>query len=219
MKPEVRLKDTRTGATHVRAVSHVVRNQSWEEANQGGATGNHIAKKRGSHPARYIHIDQSYHGALLRLREHLSDAEVERLTKTRWAIVNVWRPFGRPAERDALAVCDARSVSDSHLRAFTGIPPKMQHDGDVSYLSYDGAIPIELWNVVAPDERASQHRWYYCSKLRPDEALLIKQFDSKKEGVARRTPHTSFVSEEDQGPPRQSVETRCLVFWEDQESD
>jgi hypothetical protein len=55
--------------------------------------------------------------------------------------------------------------------------------------------------------------------LTPDEALLLKIIDSKEEGVARRSPHIAFVCDEDEGPERQSVEVRCLVFWEDQGSD
>ena len=48
-----------------------------------------------------------------------------------------------------------------------------------------------------------------------DEALLFKTFDSEADGRARFTIHTSF---EDPGapadaPPRESIETRCLVFF------
>lgn len=54
--------------------------------------------------------------------------------------------------------------------------------------------------------------------MRPNEALLIKQFDSKKSGIAR-TPHSAFFAKEDYGATRQSVEVRCLLFWEDQPHD
>lgn len=47
----------------------------------------------------------------------------------------------------------------------------------------------------------------------PSEALLIKCFDSKKD-KAKLSPHTAFQCEFDAGPPRQSIEVRCLVFWE-----
>ena len=54
--------------------------------------------------------------------------------------------------------------------------------------------------------------------MQPDEALLLKNFDSTRKGeVAKRSPHTSFRSEDDCGPPRHSLEVRCFVFWEDQE--
>jgi hypothetical protein len=45
---------------------------------------------------------------------------------------------------------------------------------------------------------------------------LIKCFDSKLDGRARRVPHTAFNipgTEEKEG--RESIEVRCLVFHED----
>ena len=60
---------------------------------------------------------------------------------------------------------------------------------------------FETAQVLANDK----HKWYYASKLGPDEALLFKQFDTKTDGRARQTPHTAFQSKEDDGPPRQSM--------------
>jgi hypothetical protein len=52
--------------------------------------------------------------------------------------------------------------------------------------------------------------------MEPDEALLIKCFDSKTDGgVSRRAPHSAFQSPNDEGPARESIEVRCVVFWED----
>lgn len=59
-----------------------------------------------------------------------------------------------------------------------------------------------------------EHRWYYASRMRPDEALFIKCFDSKMDGRARCSPHSAFRTEFDEGGPRESCEVRCLVFWE-----
>jgi hypothetical protein len=53
--------------------------------------------------------------------------------------------------------------------------------------------------------------------MMPEEVLMVKCFDSKKDGRARRTPHTAFQTENDRGGPRVSCEVRCLVFWEDQD--
>jgi len=55
--------------------------------------------------------------------------------------------------------------------------------------------------------------------MTPDDALLLKIYDSKKDGRARSAPHTSFKSEEDYGEPRHSIEIRCFVFWEDQTAE
>ena len=71
---------------------------------------------------------------------------------------------------------------------------------------------FELWGVM-PNEA---HRWYYKSQMQPNETLLIKIFDSKCDGRARRTPHTAFQTPQDDGEARNSIEIRCFVFWEDQ---
>ena len=74
---------------------------------------------------------------------------------------------------------------------------------------------FEVFNVA----QNNAHQWYYASEMKPDEALMIKCFDSKKDGRARRTPHTAFQTDKDFGGPRQSIEVRCLVFWEDQDAE
>ena len=60
-----------------------------------------------------------------------------------------------------------------------------------------------------------QHRWFYFPRMRRDEALVFKVYDSEKDGRARFTPHTSF---DDPGtpagaPPRQSIEARAPAFF------
>jgi hypothetical protein len=61
----------------------------------------------------------------------------------------------------------------------------------------------------------SAHRWLYAPAMARDEVLLLKCFDSTRDGRARFIPHTSF---EDQGAPadkplRESIELRTLVFF------
>lgn len=60
-------------------------------------------------------------------------------------------------------------------------------------------------------------RWFYKSKLSPEEVILIKCFDSKLDGRARRVPHTAFTvpgTEDKEG--RESIEVRALVFHENE---
>lgn len=50
--------------------------------------------------------------------------------------------------------------------------------------------------------------------------MLIKCFDSKVDGRARRVPHTAFVNEATANEkPRESIEVRALVFHEDQAAE
>lgn len=63
---------------------------------------------------------------------------------------------------------------------------------------------------------ADESSWYYKSGLTPEEVLLIKCFDSKVDGRARRVPHTAFeVRNTEDREARESIEIRALVFHED----
>lgn len=79
-------------------------------------------------------------------------------------------------------------------------------------------MPIKL---IYPDRegetlsvRANEkHKWHYLFGQTPEEPLLIKCFDSKTDGRARRVPHTSFVDPEfTTAESRESIEIRALVF-------
>lgn len=147
-------------------------------------------------PVQRVHIDQSYDAALSRVRYHLPD-EADALLKGRVQIINVWRPI-RTIERDPLAVAEADSVPDSDLVVTELIYPDRRG---------------ETYSV----RHNASHKWVYRSGLSPEQVLLIKCFDSKKDGRARRVPHTAF---EDTGarkdaPARESIEVRALVFHED----
>ena len=124
--------------------------------------------------------------------------------KTIWAIINVWRPV-KQVTREALAVCDSRSVDENDLHEVTSIIPQSAGVGKGFGVFYGKANPA--------------HKWYYVSNMKPEEVLMIKCFDSKKDGRARRCIHTAFQSEYDYGDARQSIDFRCLVFWEDQECE
>lgn len=206
-----------TGATRVHIMGHVCRRQSWDAFKT--ATSEKADADRTAVPtsARYVHVDYSYTGAQTRLHFYLP-SEAEKLSKSRWAIINIWRPISHTVTRENLAICDARSIPDSDLRP---VVAKFRRPDDHEKLSERARAAlnrndVETWAVAGPPEG---HRWHYCSKLTPDEALLFKIFDSKKKGVARRSPHSAFVCGEDEGAERQSVEVRCLVFWEDESSE
>ena len=99
--------------------------------------------------------------------------------------------------KDPLGVAEASSVKDEDL-----VPIKL------IYPDREG----ETYSV-----RASQgHRWHYLNQQTPGEVLLIKCFDSKVDGRARRVPHSAFIDEEREGESkRESIEVRALVFHPD----
>lgn len=177
----------RTGASKIFIFDHTIRRQAPE------AAGSRNPGLRG--PVRRVHIDQSYSAGLSRVPYHLPD-ESEELLKGRVQIINVWRPI-KQVLRDPLAVAEANSVSDEDLI--------------VTELIY----PTRRGETYAVRHQP-EHQWHYKSGLEPSEVLLIKCFDSKVDGRARRVPHTAFEDPlaGDDVPSRESIEVRALVFHE-----
>ena len=60
-----------------------------------------------------------------------------------------------------------------------------------------------------------KHHWYWFPRMRREEALVFKVYDSVKDGVARWTAHTAF--EDPTSPPnarpRESIEIRTMAFF------
>ncbi|KAI4864402.1 amino acid permease-domain-containing protein [Hypoxylon rubiginosum] len=181
------LKDV-TGASKVFIFDHTIRRQPADERDSDRA-------RRG--PVNRVHIDQTYAASLSRVPHHLPAEEAAELLKGRVQIINVWRPI-RTVLRDPLAVADAHSVAEADLVPIALIYPNRKG---------------ETFSV----RHADRHRWYYKRGLTPQEVLLIKCFDSKTDGRARRVPHTAFADPRtrDDVPARESIEVRALVFHPD----
>lgn len=146
-------------------------------------------------PVQRVHIDQSYAASPRRVTHHLPE-EAEKLLKGRFQIINVWRPI-KTILKDPLGVAAANSVDDKDL-----VPIKL------IYPDREG----ETYSV----RHAPGHKWNYLYKQTPEEVLLIKCFDSKTDGRARRVPHSAFVNPEHEGEKtRESIEVRALVFHPD----
>ncbi|KAF2661039.1 hypothetical protein K491DRAFT_588114 [Lophiostoma macrostomum CBS 122681] len=183
------LKDA-TGASRIFIFDHTLRRQPVDAT--AVKAGDSRAALRG--PVQRVHIDQSYAAALSRVPHHLPE-EADKLLQGRVEIINVWRPI-KTVQRDPLAVAEADSVDDKDLVVTELIYPNRR--GETLAVKYDPG-----------------HRWFYKNQLTPDEVILIKCFDSKKDGRARRVPHTAFEipgTQDKEG--RESIEVRALVFHE-----
>ena len=128
------------------------------------------------------------------MRDFFGD-EADELLRGRVQVINLWRPIRGPLRDAPLAVCDATTVAPGDL-----VP------ADLVYRDRVG----ETYGVTFNPE----HRWYYVPDMQPDEALLLKCYDSSTDGRARFAPHTAF--EDPTAPPdmlpRESIELRTLVF-------
>jgi hypothetical protein len=149
-------------------------------------------------PVRYVHNDQTERSAVRRARDHLPREEAEQRLLERFAIINLWRPIGGPVFTTPLALCDASILDTAGFLL-----------SDLVYRDKVG----ETFSVRANPN----HRWYYYPRLRPEEVLLLKIFDSRTDGVARAGAHTAFDAPSTPGdaPPRRSIELRALVFFAD----
>jgi hypothetical protein len=177
-----------TEASRVFIFDHTIRRAPKDNRSGSGAP------LRG--PVNRVHIDQSYEASKSRVPHHLPE-EADRLLQTRYQIINVWRPI-KTILKDPLTVADAHSVPDSDLVGVPLIYPDRQGE------TY----------TVRPNP---EHKWYFLYGQTPEEVLLIKCFDSKLDGRARRVPHTAFVNPATVNEySRESIEVRCLVFHEDQ---
>ena len=146
-------------------------------------------------PVLSAHNDYTEWSGPQRVRDLLPD-EAEKLLARRFAIIQVWRAINRPIESNPLALADAKSVAfEDFLLAERRYPNRV---GQTYRLMH-----------------SPRHRWFYFPRMRRDEALVFKVFDSEKDGRARFTPHTSF-DDPDSPPnavPRQSIEARALAFF------
>jgi len=142
------------------------------------------------------HNDYTEWSGPQRVRDLLPPLEAEELLSRRFAIVQVWRPIRHPVETFPLAICDARSVSfDDFVISERRYPDRV---GQTYLVKYNPA-----------------HRWYWFPRMRRDEALVFKVFDSLQDGRARWTAHTAFddPSAPANARPRESIEIRTFAFF------
>jgi len=185
--PEVeRLIAGATGAARVVAFDHNVRSAARAALGE--------ARIRG--PVPQTHNDFTARSGRDRAGRELDARGLDAgLLRGRFAIVNLWRPIGRPVEKSPLALCAAQSIGDGDLIACD--------------LVYRDRVGETYALQFSPGQR-----WYHFPRLAPNEAILIKGYDSA-EDVARFTAHSAFEDPRSRpdAPERESIETRALVFY------
>ena len=146
-------------------------------------------------PVRRAHNDYTEWSGPQRVRDLLPD-EAEKLLQGRFAIIQVWRPIRNPVETFPLAIADAQSLSPDDLV--------------VSERRYPNRVGQTYAITYNP-----RHQWYWFPRMRRDEAIVFKVYDSLKDGRARWTAHTAI--EDPTSPPnarpRESIEIRTLAFF------
>jgi hypothetical protein len=174
------------GAQRVVVFDHNVRHAPLYQSRQGGA----------KEPVKRAHNDYTVNSGPQRVRDLLG-AEAEALLNKRFAIINVWRPIHGPVEESPLALCDAQSIAPADLVANNLI--YRDRVGETYALAHNPA-----------------HRWYYFPRMRSDEVVLIKCYDSAEDGRARFAAHGAFddPTSPANARPRESIEARTLAFFD-----
>ena len=146
-------------------------------------------------PVRRAHNDYTEWSGPQRVRDLLPD-EAEKLLERRFAIIQVWRPIRNPVETFPLAIADAQSLAPDDLV--------------VSERRYPTRVGQTYAITYNP-----RHQWYWFPRMRRDEAIVFKVYESVKDGRARWTAHTAI--EDPTSPPnarpRESIEIRTLAFF------
>lgn len=183
--PEMeRLIADRSGAKRVFVFDHTLRSSDEDER----------AARKIREPVQRVHNDYTEWSGPQRVRDFFPD-EAEALIARRFAVVQVWRAINRPIERNPLTLADARSIAFSDL-----IPAERRFPDRVG----------EIYMV----EHNPAHRWTFFPRMRRDEAIVFKVYDSDA-GRARWTAHTSFddPTTPEGAPPRESIEIRAFAFF------
>jgi hypothetical protein len=179
------LVQAETGASHVLVFDHTLRTAD-DELRES---------RKIREVVRRVHNDYTEWSGPQRLRDLLPQ-EADALLTHRFAIVQVWRPIRLPVESFPLAICDARTLSVDDLI--------------VSERRYPNRVGQTYAVKYNPD-----HRWFWFPRMRREEALVFKVYDSLKDGRARWTAHTAFDDPTSpQNPrPRESIEIRTMAFF------
>jgi hypothetical protein len=144
---------------------------------------------------RRVHNDYTEWSGPQRVRDLLPD-EADELLKRRFAIIQVWRPIRHPVETFPLAIADARSLSPDNLV--------------ISERRYPGRVGQTYAITFNPAQK-----WFWFPRMRRDEALIFKTYESLTDGRARWTAHTAFddPTAPPHARPRESIEIRALAFF------
>lgn len=175
-----------TGAAKVVVFDHTVR------------TGARAVERGLRTPVQSVHNDYTEKSGPQRVRDLLPMDEAEVRLKKRFAEYNVWRNIAHdPIETMPLGFVDAESIAPRDLAVC-----------DLVYADRTGEIYQGVYNA--------DHQWHYFPAMTRDEAILIKCYDSEKDGRARFSLHSAFddPTSPPNAKPRESIEVRAFAFWD-----
>ncbi len=175
-----------TGAAKVVVFDHTVR------------TAERAVERGYRTPVQSVHNDYTEKSGPQRVRDLLPPDEAERRLGKRFAEYNVWRNIAHePIESTPLGFVDAESIAPRDLAVC-----------NLVYSDRVGEIYQGVYNA--------DHQWHYFPAMTRDEAILIKCYDSARDGRARFSLHSAFddPTSPPDAKPRASIEVRTLAFFD-----
>lgn len=175
-----------TGASKVVIFDHTVR------------TADRAVERGLRTPVRSVHNDYTERSGPQRVRDLLPPDEAQARLGKRFAEYNVWRNIAHdPVEMAPLGLVDAQTIAPRDLAVC-----------DLVYADRVGEIYQGVYNA--------DHQWHYFPAMTRDEAIIIKCYDSAKDGRARFSLHSAFddPSSPVDSRPRQSIEVRTFAFFD-----
>lgn len=141
-----------------------------------------------------VHCDYTAESGPVRVRQLLG-TDADDLLSRRVAFINVWKPLNVVEERP-LAMCDVQTCRDDDFFKL--------------FLRYRDRVGE---NYVL--QHSPRHKWWYFPQMTPQQAILLKTYDSATDGRARFVGHTAFVdpSSKQDAALRESVEIRTICFF------
>jgi len=149
-------------------------------------------------PVRSVHCDYTEKSGPRRVRDLLPPDEADARLGNRVAEYNVWRNIAsEPVEMTPLGFVDSESLAPRDLAVC-----------DLVYADRTGEIYQGVYNA--------DHRWYYFPHMTRNEAVVIKCYDSMRDGRARFSLHSAFddPTSPPNPKPRQSIEVRAFAFFD-----
>jgi hypothetical protein len=146
-------------------------------------------------PRLRVEVDYTEASAPQRARE-LTGHAADSVLRRRFAFINAWRPIRGPLYDAPLALCDGTSIARTDLVATDCVQRDRAHE--IYSLTYSPA-----------------HRWLYIPGLLPDQVLLFKGYDSRRDAEGRFVAHSAF---EDPSAPadrlvQESIELAVLAIF------
>ncbi|KAH3954372.1 hypothetical protein HBH53_025490 [Parastagonospora nodorum] len=182
------LKKT-TGAKRVLVFDHTIRS---ERNSQKKLTDEKNTSQRT--PVMLVHCDYTAESGPVRVTQLLGE-EAGNLLSRRFAFLNVWKPLNIVEERP-LAMCDVKSCADKDFFKL--------------FLRYRDRVGENYVMSHNPE-----HKWWYFPMMTPQQAILLKTYDSATDGTARFVGHTAFEdpTSKPNAPMRESIEIRTICFF------